>query len=137
MPDPQSALTSTTQEALRKKLDGIVSQMHANGEPDAAIQFVVDDFKKKYYVSKPESMSLGTVAKTALSDLYHGIADPIQQVIQTGDMTGTLGGMIVDPMRAQVRQAIDAAKQGRYSEAFGHGVASAIPVLGPLAASIG
>lgn len=137
MPDPQSSLTSTTQEALRKKLDGIVMQMHANGEPDEAIQFVVDDFKKKYYVPQPGAMPLGTVARTAVSDLYHGIADPVSQLMQTGDLAGTIGGMVVDPMRAQGRQAVESARQGRYSEAFGHGLASVIPVLGPMAASVG
>lgn len=35
-------------ETQRAQLDGIVSKMVANGEPDANIQFVVQDFKSKY-----------------------------------------------------------------------------------------
>jgi hypothetical protein len=35
-------------EEHRKKLDSIVQQMVAAKEPDANVQFVVDDFKKKY-----------------------------------------------------------------------------------------
>ena len=35
-------------EEQRKKLDGIVNQMTANGESSANIQFVVDDFKSLY-----------------------------------------------------------------------------------------
>lgn len=41
-------------EERRKQLDGIVGQMIANKETDANIQFVVDDFKKKY--SKQEGL---------------------------------------------------------------------------------
>src|SRR3990167_6155970 len=36
------------QENRRKQLDGIVGQMIAAKESDSSIQFVVDDFKKKY-----------------------------------------------------------------------------------------
>ena len=35
-------------EERRKQLDGIVQQMVTNKESDSNIQFVVDDFKKKY-----------------------------------------------------------------------------------------
>jgi len=35
-------------EDKRQQLDGIVQQMVANNEPDSNIQFVVEDFKKKY-----------------------------------------------------------------------------------------
>lgn len=37
----------------------------------------------------------------------------------------------------QGRQAIDLAKQGRYTEALGHAGAAALPVLGPVAAAAG
>jgi hypothetical protein len=37
----------------------------------------------------------------------------------------------------QAARAIDAAKQGRTSEMFGHGAAALLPVLGPMAANIG
>lgn len=39
----------------RSKLDGIVGEMTGNGEADADIQFVVNDFKSKYGVKKKES----------------------------------------------------------------------------------
>jgi hypothetical protein len=39
----------------RSKLDGVVSKMIANKEPEANIQFVVNDFKQKYAVKKKES----------------------------------------------------------------------------------
>ena len=42
-------------EKDRSKLDGIVSNMIANKESDADIQFVVNDFKQKYSVKKKES----------------------------------------------------------------------------------
>jgi len=37
----------------------------------------------------------------------------------------------------QFRKAGEAAKEGRYSEAFGHGLAGAVPLVGPLAAETG
>jgi len=39
-------------EQDRSKLDGVVSKMIANKEPEANIQFVVNDFKQKYSVKK-------------------------------------------------------------------------------------
>jgi len=41
-------------EQDRSKLDGVVSKMIANKEPEANIQFVVNDFKQKYSVKKKE-----------------------------------------------------------------------------------
>ena len=41
-------------EQDRNKLDGVVSKMIANKEPEANIQFVVNDFKQKYSVKKKE-----------------------------------------------------------------------------------
>ena len=41
-------------EQDRGKLDGVVSKMIANKEPEANIQFVVNDFKQKYAVKKKE-----------------------------------------------------------------------------------
>jgi hypothetical protein len=39
-------------EQDRSKLDGVVGKMIANKEPEANIQFVVNDFKQKYSVKK-------------------------------------------------------------------------------------
>lgn len=56
------------EEDKRTQLDGIVSQMQANSEPDSNIQLVVDDFKKKY--DSPSFMSkVGGVAKAAGSGI--------------------------------------------------------------------
>lgn len=41
-------MSSTLSPDRRTQLDGIVSQMHNNGETDDYIQSVVDDFKQKY-----------------------------------------------------------------------------------------
>lgn len=49
MPDP------TLSEDRRKQLDGIVSQMETNQETPESIQFVVDDFKKKYATASETS----------------------------------------------------------------------------------
>ena len=47
------------------------------------------------------------------------------------------GRLIVQPAVEQGRKSKDALSQGRYSEAAGHGLAAALPVLGPQAADIG
>jgi len=63
----------------RKKLDGIVSQMTANKESDENIQFIVNDFKKKYGVSSPsnseDTKKDDTVAEELMDKM---IADLIQ-----------------------------------------------------------
>jgi hypothetical protein len=46
-------------EDKRTQLDGIVQQMAANNEPDADIQFVVNDFKGKYDTEAPNSSFMG------------------------------------------------------------------------------
>jgi hypothetical protein len=54
-------------EQRRKQLDGIVQQMTANREPDANIQFVVNDFKKKYEneASRPSEPKKNPLQKVA------------------------------------------------------------------------
>lgn len=47
--------TSNLSPELRAKLDEVVHRMVQNGEPDSAIQFVVDDFKKKYASAPSDS----------------------------------------------------------------------------------
>lgn len=44
---------------------------------------------------------------------------------------------IVDAQAGQGQTALDMAHQGRYSEAIGHGIAAAVPLLGPAAAQAG
>lgn len=57
------------QENDRAKLDGIVSQMQANNEPDSNIQFVVNDFKQKY--DNPSFMSrLGSGIKNLTGQMF-------------------------------------------------------------------
>lgn len=54
------------QEKDRLKLDGIVSQMVANKESDANIQFVVNDFKNKYTQQTPQTTPEAPAQKTQL-----------------------------------------------------------------------
>src|SRR5690606_19687905 len=48
-----------------------------------------------------------------------------------------VGRLVVDPAREQGRKAINAWREGRISEAAGHGAAALLPLLGPAAAHIG
>jgi hypothetical protein len=66
-----------------------------------------------------------------------GMAKTVMDEAGKPDTTGMglgprlVGRMIVDPALATGRKAIDAAKQGRYSEAAGYGLGAVLPVLGP------
>ncbi len=44
---------------------------------------------------------------------------------------------LLDPTLEQGRRAMEAGKSGRYSEMVGHGVAAALPLVGPAAADVG
>ena len=68
--------TNSTQlnENQRVQLDGIVSKMVANKEPDSAIQFVVNDFKQKYGTPQEEKPGF-------FKSLYQGIAGPVANLI--------------------------------------------------------
>jgi hypothetical protein len=145
----QSALTSTTQEGLRTKLDGIVSKMVANGEPDENIRAVVDDFKGRFYVEQPkESPGLGSLASTAIGQgLKSLVTAPVNllrmvgEEAQNGSPMGLgprlVGRLLIDPAMEQGRKAKDAFGQGRISEGLGHGAAALLPGIGPAAAGIG
>ena len=51
--------------------------------------------------------------------------------------TGLLHKYILDPQDQEIAKARDALHQHRYSEMFGHALASDIPLFGPMAASLG
>lgn len=63
---------------------------------------------------------------TAIQGLYQAVRHPLDTATAIGQ--AQLG---------QGRQAIDAAKQGRYSEMAGHGLAALLPLVGPAAAAVG
>lgn len=63
---------------------------------------------------------------TMAQGLYQAVRHPID----------TASGMAA-AQGQQASQAVDLAKQGRYTEAAGHGLAAAVPILGPIAAKLG
>lgn len=69
-----------------------------------------------------------SVAGTAKA-LYHGFVDKPTE--------GTLFDKGIDAQTAEGAKALDNAKQGRYSEAAGHGLAAVVPGFGPAAAKAG
>lgn len=145
-------------EGNRAKLDGIVQQMVANGEPDDAIQFVVSDFKQKYALpEKPASAedftgpepSTGQKALRVLGGLgrsvFGGAAETASALsdLQRGTLGGDVGalnrttGRIRGIVGAQADQFRKAGNSQTASEAIGHGVAGLLPVVGPAAAAVG
>lgn len=75
------------QEQDRAKLDGIVQQMVTNKESDSNIQFVVDDFKKKYEPKETPVQEPGLLKSgfNAVSDFGKGAID------FAGDISGLKG----------------------------------------------
>lgn len=71
--------TSQLAEEKRRQLDAIVQKMVANKEPDANVQFVVDDFKRKYATPTPP----------AAAPAKRGIGTKVVRVAEK--VTGALG----------------------------------------------
>src|SRR5690606_14752989 len=120
-------LTDTAREGLRVKLDGIVQQMLADGQDDATIQAVVDDFKARHMTEEPESPSMLDLAGTALGQAARSlVTGPIDLVRTVGNIVTespvadpsliaarVVGRLVVDPAREQGRKAINAWREGR------------------------
>lgn len=92
--------------------------------------------------------SVGNAASGAgevIGGAAQGLVGSLAPPKTLGDVSALAGGlpglmakrMLVDPAMAEGGQAVDLAKQGRYSEAAGHGLAAAIPGIGPAAANVG
>ncbi|HEY6991151.1 MAG TPA: hypothetical protein VH369_22330 [Bryobacteraceae bacterium] len=87
--------------------------------------------------------------KRYLWDLPQAQQQDIAAKLQSGDYSGavktaaaSLPGVSFanDALRAQIeqaRQSAQSARQGDYSEAFGHGLAAVLPLAGPAAAKVG
>jgi len=69
-----------------------------------------------------------------LSDLYQGPAFALRHPIESGRL---LYGAAKEAGLQQGEQAGQAYAGGRYPEAIGHGLAAAIPMIGPVAANVG
>lgn len=84
-------------EDRRKQLDGIVSQMEANGEPSENIQFVVDDFKKKYATSAQPEAAPSLMQR--VENFSQGVRDVQTGILKAGvnslpAIGGTVGGIV-------------------------------------------
>lgn len=77
-------------EEKRKQLDGIVQTMIRNKESDDNIQFVVDDFKKKYTESE---IAKQEKTKTDILQKVGNIVNKIFPGKQVGESIGTLAGL--------------------------------------------
>ena len=108
-------------EEHRKKLDSIVQQMVAAKEPDANVQFVVDDFKKKYAGQKQpgfmqKALGFGANALAGMTN-----TTPIKGVLKGAAHTATnladIGNMAAGdfsgggPGRKQIDKAITPTKE--------------------------
>lgn len=68
------------------------------------------------------------------SDYIEGPSFAVQHPIESAKL---LGGAMLEAQGEQLNKAVERAKQGRYGEAVAHGMAYAMPVVGPMAARAG
>lgn len=113
----------------------IVRRMMDAGESEQNIAAVIQRMAKPAQEPQPQSSALGRFASgagemlnpiTMAKGLYQTVRHPIDTV-----------AAIYQSQGAEFDKAVDAARSGRYSEMVGHGAASFLPVVGPLASSIG
>ena len=76
-------------ETNRSKLDGIVQQMISNGEQDADINFVVEDFKSKYGVKK----KVDTQASSEATSFVPTPLNPTREVSTSQSGSGGLASL--------------------------------------------
>lgn len=83
----------------------------------------------------PQGSAVGRFARGAWDmvnpiAMVEGVASAVRHPIDTA--AGIVGAQV-----DQGRKALEAAREGRYSEAAGYGAAALLPVVGPVAAGIG
>ena len=85
-------------EEKRNQLDGIVQKMITNKESDDNIQFVVDDFKKKYTTGIEQPKTKGIIDTLIDNPITRGIQSvfPGEKV---GKAIGTLGGLGITALK--------------------------------------
>lgn len=91
--------------------------------------------KAEYSPETPKGSAVGRFVSGAAEmlnpiEMVKGAASAVVHPIDTAK--GLIGAQV-----EQGRKAWDAAREGRYSEAVGHGAAALLPVVGPMAADIG
>ena len=115
----------------------IVKRMMDAGESEANIGAVIQRMSARPtpQPTQPQGSALGRFASgagemlnpvTMAKGLYQTVRHPIDTA-----------SAIYDQQGQQFDKAAQAGREGRFSEMFGHGAASFLPVVGPLAASIG
>jgi hypothetical protein len=120
----------------QQELRVIVKRMMDAGESEQNIAAVIQRMSKPAPEPEPApSSALGRFASgagemlnpiTMAKGLYQTVRHPIDTA-----------SAIYQSQGAEFDKAVDAARSGRYSEMVGRGAASFLPVVGPLAASIG
>jgi hypothetical protein len=139
-------MTPTLTDEHRSKLDGIVSQMHQNGEDDSSIQAVVNDYKGKYGATVHGMEKLGATpgigpvahpeglqpdepnypgpfaqAHPIMSELWKGTAIPMMpELAAQGASSGALakGGQMLKTIFTNPKAREEVAKQFDIGKAF-------------------
>lgn len=130
MADPQQAVDYDAQGNPIAKVSAASVDYDAAGNP----------IPKETSASTSWLGHLWTIAKTAAGD----VADAGKDVFKTAEESGgdpvkflvDMGAKAGKAQLDQLKQSYDLARQGRYVEAYGHGVAGLTPVIGPPLAHI-
>lgn len=121
---------------MPEPLKTIVERMVTAGEAEEDIALVIQHYKQQpSQPAQPEGSAIGRFAGAAWEKLnpvaaVKGVAQAVRHPVDTYNAA-------VDASAQQFSKAGEAYQQGRYSEAIGHGVAGALPVIGPAAADTG
>lgn len=118
-------------EQRRTQLDGIVSKMASNGEPDEAIQFVVNDFKTKYDIPTPSPDGIVDAPRPGapgMMDVAKGFAKgAMNTVYQGGDFIRRNLGMERPLEKPELQEAL---KPQNEAEKFGSMAEEAVELVG-------
>lgn len=146
MPDGQARLGGASLAVLRQQMDTVASKMEADGKSPDEIKAVLTDIYQHYNPAPPEAPTLGSMATSAARGVGRAILgipataiEAAKTVAQnpTNPIGALAGRFILDPAKAELSQAARDVRQGHYLEAAGHGLAAALPVVGPTASHVG
>lgn len=122
--------TTTDYDALARSLGGTpVSPVATTDTPPSALDLVLETVKQVGRDLNPLEL-VRALTDAATSDLGRTLGP-------AGAQVELAKRMVVDPARETFGRAREAFQEGRYSEAAGYGAASALPLVGPMAAQIG
>lgn len=133
-------LRTLTQQEYNAIRDEVINRAPAGLSEEEFTRYIGPEMEKAIGIAENTTAPLqGSALKRAMSGLWSTV-NPVNMA--TGlyravrHPVDTASG-IIQAHGDQIGKARESFQQGRYSEALGHGVASVVPFVGPVAANIG